>query len=272
MERAQRNLERLLEIQYQFEDIMENKQYKTYDLLSMLLDECADELEALIAEEVGDGPPIIEHIRNRIETIFGPKESEVSEVRLDQYIPEKLDIIKPQFSHRKVEITTSVEPVPSIFIPIDVLNKVVDGLLKNAIENTPDGGCSEITVKKKGEVPELMIRDFGVGITKENQERIFEGFFTTQETMSYSSKMPFDFNAGGKGADLLRTKIFAERYHFKINMESSRCGFIPKESDVCPGSISKCAFCTKKEDCLRSGGTTFTLLFTPAPDPPYGLD
>ena len=35
-------------------------------------------------------------------------------------------------------------------------------------------------------------------------EFISEGFFTTQDTMAYSSKKPFDFNAGGKGADLLR--------------------------------------------------------------------
>ena len=36
---------------------------------------------------------------------------------------------------------------------------------------------------------------------------------------AYSSKRAFDFNAGGKGADLLRMKIFAERYGFKIKMD-----------------------------------------------------
>jgi signal transduction histidine kinase len=102
-----------------------------------------------------------------------------------------------------------------------------------------------------------------VGITEEDQKRIFEGFFTTQETIAYSSKQPFDFNAGGKGADLLRMKIFSERYNFKIDMHSSRCRFIPKESDICPGRISNCSYCTRKEDCHHSGETTFTLFFPP---------
>lgn len=100
-----------------------------------------------------------------------------------------------------------------------------------------------------------------MGITDEAQRRIFEGFFATQETLSYSTKKPFDFNAGGKGADLLRAKVFAERYHFKIHMTSSRCRYIPNPSDVCPGRISLCPFCSQEQDCYTSGGTTFTLLF-----------
>ena len=98
-----------------------------------------------------------------------------------------------------------------------------------------------------------------------SQARIFEGFFTTQDTMAYSSKRPFDFNAGGKGADLLRAKIFAERHGFTIEMVSSRCRFIPAEQDVCPGRISRCRHCSRRQDCLDSGGTTFSLYFPPPP-------
>ncbi|MBW1784976.1 MAG: ATP-binding protein, partial [Deltaproteobacteria bacterium] len=135
----------------------------------------------------------------------------------------------------------------------------IDGLVKNAIENTPDEGKIEVNVQKKANDAEMVLRDFGVGITEENQRRIFEGFFATQETIDYSSNRPFDFNAGGKGADLLRMKIFSERYHFTIDMTSSRCRYIPKEGDICPGIISECPFCVKKEDCLVSGGTVFRL-------------
>ena len=110
-----------------------------------------------------------------------------------------------------------------------------------------------------------MVRDYGVGITEDAQRRIFEGFFSTQDTMAYSTKKPFDFNAGGKGADLLRMKIFSERYNFKIDMVSTRCRFLVKDTDVCPGRISQCPFCSKIENCHESGGTTFTIYFPPAP-------
>jgi len=103
-----------------------------------------------------------------------------------------------------------------------------------------------------------MVCDHGVGISGSDQQRIFEGFFSTQDPEDYSSKRPFDFNAGGKGADLLRMKIFSERYNFKIEMVSSRCGFISGNDKTCPGRISDC-LC--KEDCYTSGGTSFFLWF-----------
>jgi PAS domain S-box-containing protein len=265
IERAQRNLQRLLEIQYQVADIMRDKEYKAYQRLSSVLDETADELEALIAEEVGE-VGVMERVRKRIEEAFGPKETAPEEIPLDQYVKARLDALEPSFSHRQVEIRRHLDPAPAVCIPLDDLQKVIDGLIKNAIENTPDEGEIEVIVKKKGEGSELVVRDYGVGIAEENQKRIFEGFFSTQDTMAYSSKRPFDFNAGGKGADLLRMKIFSERYNFRIDMESSRCPCLPKAEDICPGRISQCEYCKGKPECHRSGGTTFTLFFPPSPE------
>ncbi|MBW1780680.1 MAG: GAF domain-containing protein [Deltaproteobacteria bacterium] len=260
MERIKRNLDRIMGIQLETEDIIKERQYKTRDLLLLMLDECTDELETLIAEEVGEGP-LVERIRRRIEDIFGAREMVPEKIALEAFVHERLEDLKPLFSHRQVEIISAAAPTPPICVPKDPLQKIIDGLVKNAIENTPDEGKIEVDVQKKANDTELVVRDFGVGVTEENQRRIFEGFFATQETIDYSSKRPFDFNAGGKGADLLRMKIFSERYHFTIDMTSSRCQYIPEEGDVCPGRISECPFCVKKEDCHLSGGTVFRLQF-----------
>ncbi|MFH0844047.1 MAG: GAF domain-containing protein, partial [Pseudomonadota bacterium] len=265
IERTQRNLDRILEIQYKVDDIIQDRPYKTYHLLSDLLDQCKDELEALITEEVVDGT-IIERITKRIDDLFGPKEALLSEgIVLSDFVVQRIEQLRPSFLHRQVEIISCMENRSPIWIPKEVLQKVFDGLLKNALENTPDEGKIEISVLKKGERVQLVVHDYGVGITEENQRRIFEGFFTTRDTMHYSTKNPFDFNAGGKGADLLRMKIFSERYHFQLEMTSSRCGFIPKDIDICPGRISRCLFCEKREDCFHSGETTFSITFSPPP-------
>ena len=263
MARAKRNLERIMGIQYQVDDIIQDKQYKAYDRLSSILDQCADELEVLIAEQVGEGP-VIGEIRKRIEEIYGPKEMVAKNVSLDAYVEKRLADLKAQFANRRVEIISRFEPTPSIYIPPDDLKKVVDGLIKNAVENTPDEGKIEVLVRRKDSGAQLVVRDYGVGITEDNQRRIFDGFVSTLNTMDYSTKKPFDFNAGGKGADLLRIKKFSERYNFKIEMLSSRCQFIPQEEDICPGRIDACEFCTRAEDCYHSGGTTFLLYFPPA--------
>jgi len=262
--RIQRNLDRIVDIQYEVADIMQDEQYRTHGMLSLLLDQCTDELEVLIADEVGTSP-VIEQIRRHIDNIFGPKNMISDEIFLNEYVRDRLGDLKTKFSWRQVQIITRLGQTPAIFIPLDPMQKVIDGLVKNAIENTPDEGKIDIIVQKKGAGSELVVHDYGVGITEENQKRIFEGFFATQDTMKYSSKKPFDFNAGGKGADLLRMKIFSERYNFKIAMESSRCRFIPKEADLCPGRISSCTFCAKTEDCHDSGGTVFSLYFPPVP-------
>ena len=263
IDRAQRNLERLLELQYQVEDIIREKDYAAHRLMSWLLDACADELEALVAETVGEAP-VVEQIRERINEIFGPVESPPEEIDLGRFVSETLHGIRPLFSHRRIELIPVFRPAPKIWMPADPLKKVVVGLVRNAVENTPDEGRIEVSVNGRGTGAELLVRDYGVGITPENQPRIFEGFFTTQDTMDYSSKRPYDFNAGGKGADLLRMKIFSERYHFRMHMASSRCPHIPTDKDICPGRISRCGYCRMIGDCHASGGTTFRVFFPSA--------
>jgi hypothetical protein len=259
---AKRNLGRIKDIQIEVEDIMEERAFRSYAVLSLLLDQCEDVLSVLAAEQCGEGP-VVEKLRERIEDLFGPKVATPMEVSLARSVEERLEFLKPFFSHRQVEILSHLAPTPAIFIPPDVLHKVIDGLIKNAVENTPDEGKIEVVVQKKGEGALLIVRDYGVGIPEDARKRIFEGFFSTRDTMAYSSKRPFDFNAGGRGADLLRMKIFSERYRFQIDMASTRCKHIPRETDVCPGRISACPYCSKIQDCHETAGTLFSLYFPP---------
>ncbi|MEJ2283844.1 MAG: PAS domain S-box protein [Desulfobacterales bacterium] len=256
------DIDRLLEMQYQIDDIMQGKTYKAPPVLSQVVERCTDEMEAIAAEIFGEGP-VIEKFRTRIKEAYGVNELISESIQLHSFVQHRLEVLKPSFAHRQVDISCNLNAGPPVYLPAEALRKTFDGLLKNAIENTPDEGKVEIAVRPEGDGTVLEIRDFGVGITPENQTRIFEGFFATQETMDYSSKNPFDFNAGGKGADLLRIKIFSERYGFKINLKSSRCPLIPKDADTCPGQISRCPRCRSGSGCHLAAATTFTLYFPP---------
>ncbi|MBW1722691.1 MAG: GAF domain-containing sensor histidine kinase [Deltaproteobacteria bacterium] len=266
VDRMKRNIDRIKDIQYEAQDIMEGKTPPAYQTLSFLLSQCADELETLISKHIGPND-VIEKVREEIRKLFGPKEMPPTEIDLGDMVRERIEFLRPRFSHRELEIITHIDDTPSpVFMPRDPLQKAFDGLLRNAIENTPDEGEIEVILEHRGNGAALKIRDYGVGIPEAYHKRIFEGFFATQDTMDYSSKRPFDFNAGGKGADLLRTKIFAERFRFKIEMISDRCRFIPGPRDQCPGRISSCPHCTRREDCLSSGGTLFSLFFLQSPE------
>ena len=79
-----------------------------------------------------------------------------------------------------------------------------------------------------------------MGISEENQRLIFENYFTAYETSQYASRKPYDFNAGGKGFDLIRTRIFSERYHFKLLMSSKRCPHLTDDEKGGSEKISAC--------------------------------
>jgi signal transduction histidine kinase len=260
IQRAERHLQRLVDMQIEVEDILKNPVARNYHTLSGLIDQCADELEVLIAEQSGDSA-VIERVRERIEEIFGPREAVAEDIVLDEFLKESMKQIQPHFSHRQLELVIDTERAALVRIPPEPLEKLIIGLVKNAIENTPDEGKIEVQVKNKNSAVVFSVHDFGVGIVEEHRKHIFEGFFPTQETIQYSSKNHFDFNAGGKGADLLRLKIFSERFNFKLDVTSSRCRYIPLATDMCPGKISQCQFCKAVEDCYLSGETRFTAIF-----------
>jgi PAS domain S-box-containing protein len=262
-QRAQRNLQRLLEMQYQLEDILREKDYKTHYMFSALLDTLVDELEALISLGLGE-KDIIKKIRQHIEDTYGPRESKSTVLELGPFVKDKIKALRPKFAHRKCRLRTYVQKTLPIYIPPDVLGKVVEGLVRNAVENTPDGGKISVKVRK-GEIgPEMEVQDNGIGISEENLRLIFENYFTSYDTMQYSTRQPYDFKAGGKGFDLLRMKIFSERYNFRIKMASKPCHLIDENGHDCPGNVDDCIPAADAKGCHNTGGTTVTVQFYPA--------
>ena len=65
-------------------------------------------------------------------------------IDLSDFVENRLRKLQTCFSHRKVAVQTRLDPSPAIFMPIEPLRKTFDGLVRNAIENTPDQGKIEI--------------------------------------------------------------------------------------------------------------------------------
>jgi hypothetical protein len=68
MARAQRSVDRLSEIQNEVDDIMRGRDHKIRHLLTNMLSQCADEIEALFAEQLGEGA-VVTKVRERINDI-----------------------------------------------------------------------------------------------------------------------------------------------------------------------------------------------------------
>jgi len=172
-----------------------------------------------------------------------------------------LENVKRQARHRDIQFDLDGEKDLTLHMGPKIVEDVLVGLLKNAIENTPDEGIIRVVLEQKVQWLLFKVQDFGIGITNENQRHLFNGFFHTLDTDLYTSGKPYGFGAGGKGLELLRIKTNAQRFGFDISVGSQRCIYLPTDRDLCPGRISECPHCKAREDCLSSGGSTFCVSF-----------
>lgn len=175
-----------------------------------------------------------------------------------------VDEVREKTGHRDVALFTVIDRDLRISTDEEVFRKAVLTLLKNGVEATPDGGRMEVVVRRRRDRIEVAVTDPGIGITEESRAQIFGGFYHARETDLYSTKKPFDFGAGGKGLELHRLEILSRAYGFDVECESRRCRFLPDEGLLCPGSVALCSHVGTAEECAAAGGTTFRLLFQEA--------
>jgi PAS domain S-box-containing protein len=182
-------------------------------------------------------------------------------VNLTPLVRKVLERTKENAKHRDILFLMNGEE--NLFVRMDhkIIEEIFEGLLRNAVENTPDEGRIETLLGSDGERFFFKVRDFGIGITEENQKYIFDGLFATREMDLYSSKKPYDFFAGGKGLDLFKMKIYGQRFGFDVSVKSQRCDYLPTDRDLCPGRISRCLHSRGTLNCSSSGGSTFCVSF-----------
>jgi signal transduction histidine kinase/ligand-binding sensor domain-containing protein/DNA-binding response OmpR family regulator len=114
-----------------------------------------------------------------------------------------------------LEFRTSVTSLDTVFDP-DKLEKILFNLLSNAFKFTPGGGRVSVGIELKGmsedKFLEICVRDTGIGIPIEKQEKIFENFFQHELPKSMSNQ--------GSGIGLSITKEFVKIHGGTISVES----------------------------------------------------
>jgi len=117
----------------------------------------------------------------------------------------------------------------------DLLYKVFDHLVNNAIKYTPDGGKITITGRavqddELGPCVEVSVDDTGIGIEPQDIDLIFEKFYRTGETALHSSGTT-KFKGGGPGLGLAIAQGIVLAHGGRIWAESPGC-----DEETCPGS------------------------------------
>ncbi len=86
-------------------------------------------------------------------------------------------LIRPQAEAKSITFETDISlTCPQVTGDSLHLNQVLINLLGNAIKFTPAEGSVRLTIRQEGDRAFFSVRDTGIGVSPENQSRIFESF------------------------------------------------------------------------------------------------
>lgn len=132
-----------------------------------------------------------------------------------------VSIVQPQIKARKQSFDIFIHKIQNENIYADGvrLNQVLLNLLSNAMKFTPEGGEITVTMfqedSPKGEKyvrTHFLVKDTGIGMTKEFQEKIFESF--VREDNARVRKVE------GTGLGMTITKYIVDKYEGSIELKS----------------------------------------------------
>jgi signal transduction histidine kinase len=92
------------------------------------------------------------------------------------------------------------------------IGQALDNLVSNAIKYSPGGGVVSISAQGAGEWVRLSVTDTGMGMSREDSERVFKRFFRTDSARQAA--------ISGAGLGLSITKTIIERHGGDISCES----------------------------------------------------
>ncbi len=132
---------------------------------------------------------------------------------LVEMIEEVVTMLRPMAEEKKITVRTE-SAAPEMIVEADraLLRRVLHNLGLNAVKFTHEGGTVTIRATTEGRVARLQVEDTGIGIAKEELERIFDKFY--QIDSSLSREYP------GVGLGLTVSKSIVEWHGGEILAES----------------------------------------------------
>lgn len=150
-----------------------------------------------------------------------------TEYRLDNQIRKAIIMLDEKINNKKIKISLDSSEV-SIYEDEDLIMEIWINLINNAIKYSNENGEIKIKVIEEENDVKVSIKDEGIGIPKDKQERIFEKFYQVENSRA----------GEGSGLGLAIVKRIVDLIKGEIEVESKEkqgtkiIVSIPKETDV----------------------------------------
>jgi signal transduction histidine kinase len=112
-------------------------------------------------------------------------------------------------------VTLQVEvaqETPQLMVDTEQLSRVLNNLIANALNHTPEGGRITLAARPVAEGVELAVADTGSGIAEEHLQNIFERFYRADPSRQTQT--------GGSGLGLAIVRSIVEAHNGRVDVES----------------------------------------------------
>ncbi|AIQ56338.1 sensor histidine kinase [Paenibacillus borealis] len=134
---------------------------------------------------------------------------------LDEQIRRVIVALQPQWSARSISFELHLKAV-RLTADHDQFNQVWTNLLGNSIKFSRDGGVISVSIRQDNKNVTVRISDTGIGISPEDQKRIFERFFKADR--SHSRK----YSGSGMGLAIVKQIILLHQGDIRVESEPGR--------------------------------------------------
>jgi signal transduction histidine kinase len=132
---------------------------------------------------------------------------------LDVSIQKVIETFQPVCEQKEIVLTYEIEPHISLIGDESRITQLIVILLDNAFQYTKSGGNITLMLHRKAKELELTVQDTGVGISKEDIDKIFDRFYRVANTRQQ--------NPDGSGLGLSIAKWIVVQHNGSIHAEST---------------------------------------------------
>jgi signal transduction histidine kinase len=128
-------------------------------------------------------------------------------------VAEVVSSFQERVRHEGFEVELKAQsPIPPVAVDRTALSQVITNLIDNAIKYSADSRKVVVGTSVEGQSLVITVQDFGVGIKKEDTDRVFERFFRGGDELTRTVK--------GSGLGLTLVKEIVEAHRGKVQVES----------------------------------------------------
>jgi signal transduction histidine kinase len=135
-----------------------------------------------------------------------------SDFNVGKLLEECLLLVREKARNRNLDISLHTQDDLMVWADERSLKQIILNLLSNATKFTPDGGKLSVTAEKKQDELVFSVRDNGIGVKQDDQERIFNEF----EQIDSGTARKYQ----GTGLGLALTRKLVELHGGRIWIES----------------------------------------------------